>query len=88
MTAPESAAVETPRETNMPLRARILRVLVALAIFATTAVYAMLPENGWYWNRNESGRGFNIEIQNNVLSCRDSFTTLMDMRFGLSAVAQ
>jgi hypothetical protein len=28
---------------------------------------AVLPDNGWYWNPQESGRGFNIEIQNDVL---------------------
>jgi hypothetical protein len=30
-------------------------------------VSAVLPDSGWYWNKSESGRGFNIEIQNNVL---------------------
>jgi hypothetical protein len=39
----------------------------ALALFATLPALAMLPENGWYWNPNESGRGFNLEIQDNAL---------------------
>jgi hypothetical protein len=26
-----------------------------------------VPDSGWYFNPNESGRGFNIEIQGNTL---------------------
>lgn len=29
--------------------------------------YAIIPENGWWWNPSESGRGFNLEVQDNVL---------------------
>ena len=51
------------------------RIALALRIALTTIVaalviqpaQAMLPENGWYWNPNESGRGFNLEIQDNAL---------------------
>lgn len=35
-------------------------------LFAARAV-AMLPESGWYWNPAESGRGFNVEVQDNKL---------------------
>jgi len=31
------------------------------------SAHALLPENGWWWNPNESGRGFNLEIQNDLL---------------------
>ncbi|MFA6046968.1 MAG: hypothetical protein WC718_18440 [Phycisphaerales bacterium] len=42
-------------------------LLAALALFALLPARAMLPDNGWYWNPSESGRGFNIEIQDNAL---------------------
>lgn len=46
----------------------LLAALVALvSLVAPPAVFAMLPDNGWYWNPAESGRGFNIEIQDNAL---------------------
>lgn len=38
-----------------------------LALLVVLPVHAMLPENGWYWNPSESGRGFNLEIQDNAL---------------------
>jgi hypothetical protein len=41
--------------------------LAFAAVFATLAAHAALPDGGWYWNTGESGRGFNIEIQDNVL---------------------
>ena len=51
---------------------RAIRSIAAfLALFtgvtASTAAGAMLPEGGWYWNPNEGGRGYNIEIQDNVM---------------------
>ena len=51
----------------MRARTNIARVLAIIAICFASTVSAMLPESGWYWNPTESGRGFNIEIQNNVL---------------------
>ena len=42
-------------------------IVFALILCFSSASHAMLPDSGWYWNSNESGRGFNIEIQNNVL---------------------
>lgn len=42
-------------------------LLAALTLFALLPARAMLPDNGWYWNPSESGRGFNIEIQDNAL---------------------
>lgn len=46
---------------------RMLRALIAcFAMFATHAA-AIIPENGWWWASNEGGRGFNIEVQNNLV---------------------
>jgi hypothetical protein len=47
-----------------------LAVRLILAFVLTRAILparAMLPESGWYWHSAESGRGFNIEIQDNQL---------------------
>jgi len=46
------------------LRAILVATFACLALFPAQAV---LPESGWYWNPNESGRGFNLEIQDNAL---------------------
>lgn len=51
---------------------RFARLLPAFLIgiaslLAAPVASAMLPDNGWYWNPAESGRGFNIEIQDNAL---------------------
>lgn len=46
------------------LRTSLAALLVLVAI---PSARAMLPDNGWYWNPAESGRGFNIEIQDNAL---------------------
>ncbi len=32
------------------------------------AAHAFTPESGFWWNPNEAGRGYNIEIQDNVLA--------------------
>jgi hypothetical protein len=50
--------------TTLALRFILAAVLALLAVLPARA---MLPENGWYWNPNESGRGFNLEIQDNAL---------------------
>ncbi|MGE0356594.1 MAG: hypothetical protein AB7P08_06725 [Burkholderiales bacterium] len=42
-------------------------LIALLALAAQIPAHAMLPESGWYWNPNESGRGFNLEIQDNAL---------------------
>ena len=38
-----------------------------LALLFTTNAWAIIPENGWWWASNESGRGFNIEVQDHLL---------------------
>ena len=46
----------------------LMKALVILCMLTGSSIaQAVLPDNGWYWNPSESGRGFNIEIQNNVL---------------------
>ena len=40
--------------------------LLASALIAGSAS-AVIPDSGWYFNSNESGRGFNIEIQGDTL---------------------
>jgi len=32
-----------------------------------TALALAAPQSGWWWNPNESGRGFSIEVQSNIL---------------------
>lgn len=49
----------------------ILRKLAAACVVVGATIgssaHALLPENGWWWNPNESGRGFNLEIQDDLL---------------------
>ncbi len=47
-------------------RMALVTALLASGLF-TGSASAVLPDSGWYWNPAESGRGFNIEIQDNVL---------------------
>ncbi len=44
-----------------------VRGLLTIFCLSVSSAYAIFPDSGWYWNPNQSGRGFNIEIQNNVL---------------------
>jgi len=41
--------------------------LVTLLMLLSASASAFMPESGWWWNQSESGRGFNIEIQDNQL---------------------
>ncbi|MGH8851087.1 MAG: hypothetical protein ACREYD_08840 [Casimicrobiaceae bacterium] len=45
---------------------RIIAASLAALVYSGISIAAQ-PDSGWYWNPDESGRGFNIEIQNNVL---------------------
>ncbi|MCH9696981.1 MAG: hypothetical protein K0U68_02655 [Gammaproteobacteria bacterium] len=36
-------------------------------LFAVESAFAIDPENGWWWNEQEPGRGFNLEIQNKTV---------------------
>lgn len=49
------------------MRRFVTWMFAAFCVIAWGPASAILPDNGWYWNPAESGRGFNIEIQNNVL---------------------
>ena len=39
-----------------------------ILLFLTGQAHAISPENGWWWNPNASGTGYNIEIQDNILA--------------------
>lgn len=39
----------------------------AILVFACFDARAVIPENGWWWNPQTSGSGFNLEIQNDLL---------------------
>ncbi len=44
------------------------RIIFSLMLLcAVNTAFALSPENGWYWNPQEPGRGFNIELQNNTI---------------------
>ena len=49
------------------MRAFFVAIVVAVSIVLPGPARAMLPETGWYWNPAESGRGFNIEVQDDKL---------------------
>lgn len=42
-------------------------LLFTAAMLITHTTWAITPENGWWWNPQESGRGFNIETQNQTV---------------------
>ena len=45
------------------------RLIVAVVLFVASSVAsAFTPSSGFWYNPSESGRGFNIEIQNNVMA--------------------
>jgi hypothetical protein len=43
-----------------------LSALLFATWFIAGSASAVLPDSGWYFNTAEGGRGFNIEIQNNI----------------------
>ena len=49
------------------MRTQILKFIAMLFSLAAMSAHAIFPDSGWYWNANQSGRGFNLEIQNNLL---------------------
>jgi len=44
-----------------------IRILAMLHLAFAGVAHAWLPESGWYWNPSESGRGFNIEVQDSSI---------------------
>src|SRR2546423_376824 len=57
-------------DSSLPIfkESSMKRTFAAIALAVTVgSASAILPDSGWYFNPTESGRGFNIEIQNNVL---------------------
>jgi hypothetical protein len=49
------------------MRSIVISLAAAVLSALSLPARAILPESGWYWNPAQSGRGFNIEIQNNLL---------------------
>lgn len=43
------------------------RLLIPLMLLIAAPAHAFTPETGWWWNPEESGRGFTIEVQDNTL---------------------
>ena len=41
--------------------------LFLLGLVLSFNAAAIIPENGWWWNPSENGRGFNLEVQDNLL---------------------
>jgi hypothetical protein len=51
------------------MKNKILKTLSIAALLIANMAFAatITPENGWWWNPAASGRGFNIETQNNTV---------------------
>lgn len=46
----------------------LLCTTVTISLFSATSALALItPESGWWWNPDESGRGFSIEIQDSTV---------------------
>ena len=43
------------------------KVIITTLLFASAQLKAFTPESGFWWNRNETGSGYAIEIQDNYL---------------------
>ena len=43
------------------------KLIIAATLFATSQLQAFTPESGFWWNPDESGSGYAIEIQDNYL---------------------
>ena len=49
------------------MRILLWKFIILVASLAVVSAHAILPDSGWYLNTSQSGRGFNLEIQNNQL---------------------
>ena len=53
---------------NQSTSVRFAQMLCGLVLLCSvTSASAFTPENGWWWNPQESGRGFNLEVQNGTV---------------------
>ena len=53
---------------NQSENSRLTRMVCGLLLLCSvTSASAFTPENGWWWNQQEAGRGFNLEIQNGTV---------------------
>jgi hypothetical protein len=62
---PMQLECETPTTCTLSLSDR--RVEIKRFLFEATEEGAKAPETGWWWNADESGRGFFLEVQGNTL---------------------
>ena len=47
---------------------KLTRIICSLLMLCSvTSAIAFTPENGWWWNQQQSGRGFNLEVQNGTV---------------------
>jgi hypothetical protein len=46
---------------------KMIKILGFVALLFAHSAFAITPENGWWWNPQESGMGFNIESQNGTV---------------------
>ncbi len=55
-------------KNNQSANMSFTRMFCALMLLCSVSnVFALTPENGWWWNPQESGRGFNLEVQNGTV---------------------
>ncbi len=53
---------------NQPIGLKLVQCIFCLMLLCSaTNAMAFTPEDGWWWNPQEPGRGFNLEIQNGTI---------------------
>jgi len=53
---------------NQSASIRFVQVFCGLVLLCcVSSASAFTPENGWWWNQQEPGRGFNLEVQNGTV---------------------
>ncbi|BAW80342.1 hypothetical conserved protein [Candidatus Nitrosoglobus terrae] len=45
----------------------IFKIIGFMALLVIRPVFAVDPENGWWWNPSQAGVGYNLEVQNNTV---------------------
>ncbi|MGR6036487.1 MAG: hypothetical protein ACU4EQ_13375 [Candidatus Nitrosoglobus sp.] len=58
---------KTDNNGDLSRMENILKTLSLAALLSVNSAFAITPENGWWWNPQESGMGFNIETQNGTV---------------------
>ncbi len=53
---------------NQSIVSRLTQIFLGVMMLTSaSSALAFTPEDGWWWNPQESGRGFNLEVQNNTI---------------------